>query len=903
VFPTRRACLIFRNKLSALNGKPVWAPKVLSIGDFVSIHSNHPITDEMELLVILFDVYKKYWPSHDFGKFYPWGRMLLGDFDEADKQVDDPRLMFRNIAELKKIDATFLPEPESLRWLGDFLKTMDPNKLTALQKEFAKNWDHLGMIYSEFNEELEKKGKSYEGRSYKLMIDQLGKGLFNPTFKHLVFAGFHGFSKVEELMIEKIGALVKTEVLWDTDDLYLKDPLHEAGSYFRSSDITKKHPATTSNKILTEHKELDLIAVPLNAGQAKTAGSIINNLLNENAASLNRTAIILPDEKSLLPVLFALPKDVESLNVTMGFPLKQSQFASLVVLLKKTNETARKNREGRWIFDKRLVKQTLSHPLIASSFEIKNPSPENLHEWYIGKEAIESHFGIEVGAPIFSGCEISEEVFAEVITLLKAMAEKATSRPAYENDILLYMASELSKLKEYLASSLHEIRKETAWILLRDCINSMRIPFSGEPIKGLQVMGFLETRALDFENIIMLNVNEGVLPSDGQQHSFIPFALRKAFGLSTYIERESSYAYHFYRLLHRSKKISLIYDSEQGATGSGEPSRYIQQLTREIQSLAPNLVINKRAVSSPLDAPGVSTISITKDQSIIDKLSYYIKGNESEKSGAFSSSAFTTYINCSLQFYFKYIAGLTEDQEDVEKIDAAGFGNILHKVMEQFYKPFEGKTVEAIDINEMLTNCDVLVESVVDSEFFTKYNNLQGTDIITGEVIKTMVRKILHEDKKAAPFTLIQTEGRFNTTIIVDGREINLLGIFDRIDEKNDLYRILDYKTGKVELKSNGIFELFLKPDKKTLFQLHFYKMIYGELHPNRKTIAGFYAVRQMKEGISQPEGGISDNDMVLFKTQTTELIRSIFDTTVPFTQTNDVARCQYCPYAEICKR
>ncbi|MFM2190000.1 MAG: hypothetical protein RL491_386, partial [Bacteroidota bacterium] len=851
VFPTRRACLIFRNRFGHHSGKPVWAPKVMSIGDFVSTNSGFPVSEEMELLTALYDVYKSHWPKHDFGKFYPWGRMLLGDFDEADKQVEDPILMFRNISELKKIDATFLPDAESLKFLTGFLKTLDVENLTKLQKEFAENWNNLRSIYEGFQVELDKRNLSYEGRSYRQFISNIKNGLFKPDYDSLIFAGFHGFSLIEEKMIAELGKLSKTKIHWDTDDLYVKDPLHEAGAYFRESEIVKSHPVKTSNRITAQNKSLDIISVPLIAGQAKLTGQILQDIFKEAPESINKTAVVLPDEKTLLPVLFAIPGAIESLNVTMGFPLKQSQFASLIVTLKKLAESSVKNTSGDWVFDRRLVKQTIAHPLIASSFSIQKSDPD-IHEWRLTQEQIANLFGFADSQSVFQGAEDSSSVFQHVSSLLLLIAEKGTNRPNFENDILLFMAAEIQKASTLLANHLNEIRKETAWTIIRDIINALRIPFSGEPVQGLQVMGFLETRGLDFENIILLNVNESILPADGQQHSFIPFALRKAFGLSTYLERESSYAYHFYRLLHRSKRVFLVYNSEAGVTGGGEPSRYIQQIIREVgPSASATIKINHRSVAAPLEAPTYPTLSIVKDPSVMETLKYFSKGGESEKRGALSSTAISTYINCPMQFYYKYVAGLREEQEESEKIDAAGFGNILHKVMELLYTPFHGANVTSSDINDMLLRSNQVVEDVVDAEFSTKYNQLQGTDVLTGEVIKTMVVKILKEDLKSSPFHFVQSEGRFNTTIDIGGMEIKLTGIFDRLDQVNDSYRIIDYKTGNVELSCSGIIELFLSPKKKTLFQLHFYKLLYESVHPDRTARAGFYAVRQMKEGVS----------------------------------------------------
>jgi RecB family exonuclease len=903
VFPTRRACLIFRTRLSLIIGKPVWSPKIMSIGDFVSTHSGHPISEEIDLLTTLYDVYKEYWPKHDFGRFYPWGNMLLGDFDEADKQVEDPVFMFRNIAELKKIDATFMPEVESLEFLKGFLKTMDLSKMTKLQKEFAENWNNLRHIYEKFQLQLTNKNLSYEGRTYRLFVEKIKRDIAPLPYSQIHFAGFHGFSMIEEKMIFELGTKIETKIWWDTDDAYLSDPLHEAGSYFRNSTITKTHPISRTNRIKIEDKSIEIISVPLLAGQAKLAGQIVKDLLNKHPERIAKTAIVLPDEKSLLPVLFAIPKEIDSLNVTMGFPLKQSPFASLIINLKKTAESSTKNNQGEWLYDRRIVRQLISHPLVMSSLSIRKPNPE-IHEWRLTSRDIEAKFEFPDAGVLFYGLETSTEVFGYASSILRLFASNGKNRPEHENDILAYMASEIEKTAGLLKSHLSEIKKETAWIILRDLINAMRIPFSGEPIAGLQIMGFLETRALDFENVILLNVNEGILPAEGQQHSFIPFSLRKAFGLSTIQERESSYAYHFYRLLHRSKKVFIIHNSESGATGGGEPSRYIQQIIRELAPSSNSAIqLTHRAVAAPLETPNYNFIEIPKDDSVMESLQYYTKGSEHESRGALSSTALSTYINCPLQFYFKHVVKLREDTEESEKIDAAGFGIILHAVMEDLYKPFEGKIIHEQDVDELIKKSEIVVENVVDREFSTQYNQLQGTDVLTAEVIKLMVFKILKADRKSTPFQFEKTEGRFEASINIGDTAVKLVGIFDRIDQLNGQYRIIDYKTGNVELSAKSVTELFSSPKKKTLFQLYFYKLLYEIEYPGRNTVAGFYAMRQIKDGVSFPKEQITNEDMAQFKTNCQNMLNEIFDPNVPFKQTRDLTRCSYCPYVELCKR
>lgn len=908
VFPTRRACLIFRKKLAEMETKPVFAPGILGIGDFVSKHIPVQVAEELPLLLALFEVYKNHWPEQDFGKFYPWGRMLLNDFDEIDKQLSDPSRIFVNIKELRKIEAAFLPDAESLSWIKEFVSSFDIEKMTSLQSEFARNWDRLSAIYKEFNILLDSRKLTYEGKAYREIIRNLRDGTFESKWDHFIFAGFYGLSRAEEEMLRLLDQKKKTSLFWDCDEFYLSNKKHEAGYYFRKSPLFSETSKWKENNFSSRKKNIQVAAIPLQAGQAKYAGELLSKLMHHPGFDIHKTAIILPDENMLFPVLYSIPQGLDPINVTMGYPLEHSQYVELIKILHDMHKHSRSANGGGHLFYHRYVRRLLNHPLLRDLTIYKPMHDDSEHLNYLNEDQIQQIYKFSESQSLFIEILSSGQLFDYILYLFKTIQQNQLNRSGkelhFEDTITGYVSSEITHLREQLSGYLGQISVETTWQLIKESITSMKIPFTGEPVKGLQVMGFLETRALDFETIIIPGMNEGILPSSGAARSFIPYSLRKGFGLPTFEDQEASFSYHFYRLLHQAKNIFLLYNSEVNKTGGGEPSRYILQIRHELKKfMGENLQLTFKTINTPIAAGKVLPISIIKNSRILELLSSYFKNYAGERPRSFSSSALTTYINCKLQFYFRYVAGLKENEELDEKIEANIFGNIFHGALENLYKGHN--LIESNTIDELLKRAETEVENAIKKEYGISYFQLEGYDILIGEVIKELVKKILERDQSETPFKIIELEGIYDTHLETSYGEARLSGKFDRVDEVQGITRIIDYKTGKVELKNSDTEELFTDSTLKALFQLKFYSLIYLKNHPSKTVVAGFYLAKNIGSGILFPGDGqpVSDTEIDIFSSRLKSLIEEIMNPLVPFDQTTDTKRCEYCPYKTICHR
>jgi hypothetical protein len=906
IFPTRRACLVFRKQLASLHNKPVWAPAVMAIGDFVARHITNKVGEEIPLLLALYEVYKKHWPEQDFSRFYHWGQMLINDFDEIDKQLGDPSRIFANIREIKKIDAAFMPDSESLQWIQQFVSSLNTDNISDLQKEFSYNWDRLQVIYRDFNLLLEKEGISYEGKAYRQFLTTLYKNTFETKWDTFAFAGFYGFSRAEEDMVRLIEKKKKVLLYWDADSYYINNTMHEAGYYFRKSLLASQgiFPVQTN---FNSKKKIQIAGVPLNAGQAKYAGQILKQLFDAGELDIDRTAIILPDENMLFPVLYSIPSVIETVNVTMGYPLKQSQYASLLNNLYELHQHSRKRLDGEMEFHHRYVDRVLQHPLFVS---LQKPTlAKTEFRSFMDAKFISEKRNFPATSILFREIKNVPDLFSYINSLFELILLNLQNTSGtishIEDTVISFIASEIGQLFDQLSAHIEKMDLKTCWQMINECIAGLKVPFSGEPVKGLQVMGFLETRALDFKTVIFLNVNEGLLPSSSSSKSFIPYSLRKGFGLPTYEDQDASFSYHFYRLLHKSENIFLLYNTEAGKTGGGEPSRYILQVKQELKKyMGDNLELNFKTVSTPVITGQPATVIIKKNEAIMLELEKYLDNYTGEKKRSFSSSALTSYMHCNLQFYFRYLAGIKEKEEKSDSLEAGEFGEILHKALELIYQK-NGSEITAEHTDELLK----IAAAEVEEAFRVVYNSgipqLEGNDILLAEVVEELVKRIIANDKKAAPFSILNLEGQFESVLSVKEKPVRLYGKFDRVDLKNGITRIIDYKTGKVELKSKSAGDLFTDPKKKGLFQLHFYALVYKLLNPSAEVTAGFYIARKLGSGISWANDGktFSDDGLIEFAEMLSGVISEIFDKNIPFAQTAHTERCDICPYSNICHR
>jgi len=912
VFPTRRAGVIFKKKFAGHISKPAWLPAVYSIDDFISALSSYQVADATHLVLELFTIYQQLYPEATLEKFFPWGEMLLKDFNETDMQLADAEKLFSQVRSLKEIELLIGVDEEETARIREFWKLFSKQELSRLENTFLSNWQSLHILYKTFRNQLGEKGIAYSGMAAREVAGKMRKHELSVPWDHVYFAGFYALSNAERVIIDSLMTHSKATVRWDADQYYTGDKMQEAGRYFRKKQLAVQEETLTwtFDYFLTEKRTIHLLGVPLNVGQARYAGVLLDAEARSFSA-FDDTALVIPDEKMLMPVLHSLPDVTDTINVTMGYPLKGTPLDELTCILKSIRE---QHHTGR---------NDLPVAQLISLFENKYISGLFPDQAKSGIRLLKKDKRKRVPASFFSdeqhhffpdlllnntrqGTNEAAWLASVYFELLKQGRESKNEINKLETGLLKFFYDELDKLSRLVENYRNHIDFSHAvvWKMVLDLIRSLRVPFSGEPVKGLQIMGFLETRNLDFNNLLVLSVNEEVMPGNTSGNSYIPFALRKAYGLPTFEEQDAIYAYHFYRLLQRAKNVYLFYNTEAGGLSSGEMSRYILQIAYEMKKKAGDrLTLTHRLVGTDLQTVEVLPIIIKKDQRLQEQL-HELFIRDGEKRRKWSATAFSSYITCSLQFYLKYIAGIKEPDEVKEEIDPAVFGNIVHSVMERFYSGHSVITREYIQ--SLLPEAAQAVDDAIRLEFPSSPGVLTGKNSLLKSVLTELVKNILSFDLGHAPFTILGLEKTFDGEIKTRFGTVSVAGKIDRLDEHNGLARIIDYKTGKDEIpKITDVRNLIVKPDEKAAFQLLFYSLLLKKSDPLKKFKAGLFSLRSRRNEIDFLNGGdvISSEQLQEFEEQASALIASILDPEVDFIQTTDTKRCTYCPYKDICSR
>ncbi|MCX6275466.1 MAG: PD-(D/E)XK nuclease family protein [Bacteroidetes bacterium] len=907
VFPTRRAGLYFKKRYSARLTVPAWSPVVFSIEDFVDNLSKYRTGDELDLIFELYRVYGKYFPEETFDKFYPWGVMLMKDFNEVDSALANGKQLFSSITDLKEIDEQFELAEEDLARIREFWKIYFDKEPGAIRKAFHDNWRHLESIYEEFTSLIKEKNMVYEGLAVRSVAEGLTDGSIRSDFRYHVFAGFYSLSNAEEKIIRHFINNKTAAIYFDTDNYYTDDLRQEAGTFIRKNSLISGEYLWKENLLEKDEKTIEMIGVPLQVLQAKTAGQIISGLPHDPQV-MNRTAVVLPDEQLLMPVLYALPAHIEDVNVTMGYPLSASPLFNLTESLFELQ----KSFSQKSFYFKHVV-SLLSHPYIQFS------DHEGINRWLDNFKSnpeirIQQHELTEgkispVMKVLFGGFKSLPEALQYFngffSMLIEAVRNNKDGIQSIEKEYIYYFYTRFKKLEEILIKYPEEISVETFRGLFNEVIRSTRIPFTGEPLKGLQVMGFLETRVLDFDNLIILSLNEDVLPPASHHPSFIPYNLRRAFGLPTFEAHNAIAAYHFYRLLQRAKNIYLIYNTEVKNFAGGEKSRFLLQIENELLLRNPNLKLIQRKVTLQVNEAIVPAVDVKKTAEVMKELFRYYEPLTTPYKFArkFSASALGTYIACSLRFYFQYVAKLREPDEQDEFIEGGVLGTILHEAMHSLYKPL--KTITKSDFEKIMDLAARAVDEAIKQEF-GEVEALEGKNILMRNVLIELIRKILEFDKKEI-LTIKYLEEEFILPVEVEnGKHVNLYGIIDRVDSSEGVLRVVDYKTGAPDhRRATDIESLFTSPDFKEQFQTFFYSMLLKKRERNMPVKAGLFRLRKLSEGIGYINDGnvISDEQFTEFFTRTKDLLAEIFNPEVPFKQTEDESRCVYCAYKDICNR
>ena len=786
ILPSKRAGTFLKDILSKSIDKTIFAPEILSIEEFVESLSELNYASNTELLFIFYQVYQELTPESQqetFDQFSKWGQLLLQDFNEIDRYLINADHIFDYLKSIKEINHWSLAEQQ-----------------TPYIKNYLAFWNRLKIYYNRFREVLILNKKGYQGLVYRQAAHSLEPYIASQPNKKHVFIGFNALNKAEERIIQELLQKDLASIYWDIDTAFLDNPIHDAGLFIRQHLKTwpyfKQNDLNWIGENYKSVKNIHTIAIPKNIGQVKYIGELLNTLPQ---ADLKRTAIVLGDETLLMPLLNSIPQKVDAINITMGLPLKSVPLASLFDMLFKIQ----KNHTNQLYYKD--VVAILSHSFIQSVLTHDNDNYGNHIVNYIQSNNIvtipvEKMMSLvtskqNVISLLFQSWDNSpEKAFQncfQLILTLKAEFDLDKSKNLLSLEYLYRFNQIFNELQRYNTTYKLISNSTTLYYLYKELLSSETLDFQGEPLQGLQIMGMLESRVLDFETVIISSVNEGILPAGKSTNSFIPFDVKIENGLPTYKEKDAVYTYHFYRLLQRAKNVYIIYNTEPDVLNGGEKSRFITQLQIE----------NIHEIKHSIVAPKVEVAQ--KSFKVIQKTEAVVKRLQQIAHNGFSPSSLTNYIRNPLDFYYDKVLKI-KNFEDVEETVAANtLGSVIHQTLEDFYTPHKGHYLTEDHLQQMKT----LINGNVTHHFKSFYKEgdmTKGKNLIILEVAKRYILNFINKEietlKAGHQIKIIDLEKELDILLNIPELDFNvrLKGTVDRIDEFDGTLRIIDYKTGKV---------------------------------------------------------------------------------------------------------
>ena len=931
VFPNRRAGLFFLNYLSKEISRPIFAPKTLTVNELFSQLSTLQMADRLSMLFRLYAIYQSLSKKEEtFDKFAYWGEMLLNDFDDVDKYMADARQLFTNVTELKQIDTLFnylsINQIEAIR---RFWSSFEPASESAKQKDFRATWEILFPIYTQFHNELLACNEGYEGMIFREVAERMQRReKIDIEYSRVIFVGFNALTPTEDSLFTYFKNNNLADFYWDYDIAELQDSVNRGGD-FRHTNLERYKSRYTLPPEEPQTRTIELIGIPSAVGQTKYVHQLLGQLYPaENKPHLSedlmKTVVILPDENLLLPMLHSIPDSVDKVNVTMGYPLSITPAAGLIDHLFALQRTIRRTGETV-LFYHRNVQLILQHPYLSQlAGKVTKPLSDSITHYnkiYISQdEFVENELLASIFTPQDSPRKMAlylSDLLRDVLQRLQ-IVDEGSALIKLEQEFLYHCYTAVNRIRGLLENSSIELNNDTFARLMKQLIAAISIPFEGEPLAGLQIMGLLETRGLDFENVIITSLNEGVFPQKQSAPSFIPYHLRKGFGLPTGEHQDAIFAYHFYRLLHRAKRVVCTYDTRSDGLQSGEVSRYIHQLKYHYRQ-----PIEEKIATFDIGITKPDVVEVTKTPEVLQKLSRFTTTDEGK---SLSASAINTYLDCSLKFYLSSVEGLREGDDVEETIAANTFGSIFHGAMEELYRPIAGQMVTAEMLDTIIKNNKTIEDAVAlafTRNFLRKTEGVErpkGQHQLTTGIIQNYIEQLLKIDRQRTPFEYVASEYRFDLQMPLFGgaTQVNLKGFIDRIDRKESITRILDYKTGSHDLTVfTGLEQLFDKEEKKrpkAVLQTFMYALLYLQKEGNQQIEPGIVTIRSLFKKdfdtqliCKEERQGQAVNNFGQFKEPFAALFTScleeIFDSAIPFTQTQNTDHCTHCPFTVICKR
>ncbi len=997
-FPNRRSGLFFARHLQdAFNEgnkekekMPCCVPPITTINELFSLFSTRQVIDRTALLFYLYIIYDGLSTRREretFDQFVFWGDMLLSDFDDVDKYLVDADKLFANVRDLKEIDTRFAGfTDEQIKVIKSFWQSFNPDRTYPegdKHEVFGQTWAILSQLYHAFREKLRTQNLAYEGMMEREVVEHLiqnekrevavdgeDDSFAKLKYNKVVFVGLTAVSEVDRRLMSLLKLHGKAEFCWDYADPRLQpvNSMATSAAYFTRNNLLDfgnelSEEELGSGLVPESDRQVSLYSVSSGVGQTQLASQILLHW-KQTIADFDpfRTAVVLPDENLLLPMLYAVPSELGTFNVTMGYSLKNTPVAAFVSMLATLQQSWREHERSFYF---RQVLPLLSHSFVLGvSGKAARRCAQDITKYNLYQVPIE-HFQKDaflsmIFKPISSAADAVGYVDAILELLMKKAAQDIDSQNEAEPDengqyelsldasteapipdLKIFTDTDYEFLYHYRKTLLQldrEIKRhtivftsQTLFLLLEKLVSGVSVPFSGEPLSGLQLMGVLETRALDFENVIILSMNEGVFPAKPVQNTFVPMSLRDAFGMPTQKHRDAVFAYHFYRLIGRTSRLAMIYDSRTEGMQTGEESRYVKQL----RFLMGHDDLVAHTVSEDISILNPQTFEVQKTDDIIRLLNRCLENGDR----SFSASVLKDYITCPLKFYLSFVRQLYDDDEVSEGVDAAQFGDILHHAICSIYAGHEGKIVQASMLDKYLDNDRRVIRDSIRNAFDEVMNmkgkELEGYNLLVSHILANYVGETLRHDKELCPFEYLAGERKLNIIFrLNDDRAVRINCIFDRLDQPlfGNNIRIVDYKTGNsqksTKLNFPSVEDFFSDEGKgsKEAFQVMLYCLLLehakpedwerlhlkGEpkhviphlyfvrdFHSNRKT-STVLKIKQDKQALDLEEFAPYRDE---FQQRLISLFEEIYNPKVPFIQCKDTKPCQWCTFANLCKR
>ncbi len=926
ILPNKRSEIFLKDHLKKLVSGPFWLPGIYSVDEFLEKASGLAEQDPVALYFELFDIHREITgkEARSIDDFLAWAPVMLSDFNDIDLYLADPEKIFTHLSDIKAME----------EW------NPDGRELTPLQQNYLAFFRSLYQYYKQLNERLQKNGAGYKGMVYRYLFENIEKLSTGWPWKRFVLAGFNALSKAEKNIFGYIIQNYQTDIFWDLDEYYFQPgekKQHEAGRFIH--DLVKEWKVENiqwiGNHLLNDDdKEITLLGIPKNIGQVKFAGQQIETWFKNDKTivekqSFSETAIVLADEELLLPLLNSLPTiktengNTIGYNVTMGYPLTDSPFTDLanqwLNLLIQHNEQSNRNYSVYYLLS------LIGNPAFQFTFEgISKGMPrmltENLNRLnsvYLSFDQVMDQFpdadekSGDLMEIILNAGKSPMTFISAFITFLQS-SKQVIDESGHKNDLLReQMAITMNLVKKLdilLQDNAGLLTLKAVQNIFNQLIRRTGINLKGEPLEGIQVMGMLETRNLDFKNIILLSANDGILPKTSNLESFIPFDIRSVYHLPLPKDKSDVYAYHFYRLLQRARNVIVVYNSEPGDLGGGEKSRFILQIEKELAPANKKLRVLNKALSIPFNASNKEEhITIPKTNEILNLIRKKLKSG-------ISPTALSVYISCPLKFYFRYVLGLKAPDSIDESIEADVFGTVVHHVLQDIYSGAKGKpiTVDFLKVQLKRTD-DLLLKGFAEKYPGGDINS--GKNLLILKVAGKYVRRFIHleiDELKRKNRYLIATEQVLQHQLDVEGETILLKGTIDRSDKINGagMVRIIDYKTGAVDQTNLNLKEwdkLITEPNMAKAFQVFFYAYLFAKNNEDIRQIeAGIYSLRKLSQRfirLTLPDSDNLSESFPRFEEQLSSLIRNMLDPTETMHQTDDEDQCKWCDFKEICNR